>query len=322
MASSNASSNSTRTVVLIGRTGSGKSACANTLANQDDAFKESEGSISETKFVTAKKFVVDMFGKQYELVIVDTIGLGDTKLSPDEVLQRLAAACNECCDGINAVFFVTGGRITEEEVRAWEIMWQVLFGTEVLDYTAMVRTKFVNFRDPIKIKEDRLKLEKENGAAAKRMLPYINTFLYVDNPPLEYGELSKGSREDSRDVLLNYLILTREDVFKPPVMRDVKQRISKNANIHKQAISKTELWEAQLQLASQVEKLQIEKELRTIAEEKEKAARAMAQEMEAIIDRKAKEKGVTERVMAAVGGAVDTVGSYVVETAKNQCSVM
>ena len=40
-----------RTVVLVGRTGSGKSSCANGLAGNFDSFKENDGSVTETKFV-------------------------------------------------------------------------------------------------------------------------------------------------------------------------------------------------------------------------------------------------------------------------------
>ena len=68
--------------------------------------------------------------------------IGDTKLSSDEVLHRLAVSCPE---GImNAVLFDklsrTGGRITKEEADAWDVRWQVLFGSEVLELTARVRT--------------------------------------------------------------------------------------------------------------------------------------------------------------------------------------
>ena len=75
-----------RTVVLIGRTGSGKSTCANTLAgygedkDKDKMFGESCSSISETKELESRTVVVSWRGKEYTLKIVDTIGIGDTNL--------------------------------------------------------------------------------------------------------------------------------------------------------------------------------------------------------------------------------------------------
>ena len=133
-----------RTVVFIRRTGSGKSTCANTLAGEFGLLKESGGSVSQTKKVDAKEVTLTWKTGQYNLKIVDTIGIGDTDLSADEVLKRLAEACYECRKGINAVYFVTGGRFTDEEADAWDILWQVLFGPEILRYTSIVRTHFLS----------------------------------------------------------------------------------------------------------------------------------------------------------------------------------
>ena len=79
-----------RTVVFIGRTGSGKSTCANALAGQTDLFKESDGSVSETKNIDAKLVPLIWQTHQYTVKIVDTIGIGDTNLPPDEVLATNA----------------------------------------------------------------------------------------------------------------------------------------------------------------------------------------------------------------------------------------
>ena len=99
-----------RTVVLFGRTGAGKSTCGNTLA-ADSVFEESNATASQTKAADVCNVDVEWNGKPYHLKIVDTIGIGDTDLTYEEVLRRLAETCYECRDGINAVFFVTGGRL-------------------------------------------------------------------------------------------------------------------------------------------------------------------------------------------------------------------
>ena len=273
-----------RVVVFIGRTGSGKSTCANALAGDFDSFKESDGSVSETKFVEAKTVRVDPpEGKVYDVKIVDTIGIGDTKLSPDEVLQRIAAACHECKEGINAVLFVTRGRITKEEVDAWDVMWQVLFGSEVLEHTAIVRTNFKKFQDPNKVADDKKKLREEGGPAANRILPFVKHFLYVDNPPEEYG--GKEIREKSREILLKHLIVNCEKVFQPPVMSEVDQRISQHANAHQEALQKQEQMEAELKKAhDETERLRIQVEVDKAIRKKEKAGKAMALAMKAIIE--------------------------------------
>ena len=277
-----------RVVVFIGRTGSGKSTCANALAGDFDSFKESDGSVSETKFVEAKTVRVDRAeGKVYDVKIVDTIGIADTKLSPDEVLQRLAAACHECKEGINAVLFVTGGRITKEEADAWEIMWQVLFGSEVFEHTAIVRTNFKKFQDPNKVANDKKTLREEGGPAANRILPFVKHFLYVDNPPEEYG--GKEIREKSRDILLTHLIVNCEKVFKPPARREVDQRISQHANAHQEALQKQAQMEAELKQAHEEnERLRIQVEVdKAIRKKREDAGKAMALSMKAMIKQQA-----------------------------------
>ena len=175
--------------------------------------------------------------------IVDTIGIGDARMSSDKVLQQLAAAYNECTEGINAVLFVTRGRFTKEEADAWDIMWKVLFGSEVLEHTAIVRTRFLEFQNPNKVADDKKKLSGQGGPAADRILPNVKHFLYVDNPPEEYG--GKEIREKSRDILLAHLI-NCEKVFQLSARREVEERISQHVNAHQEALKKQEQPEAEL----------------------------------------------------------------------------
>ncbi|XP_062500299.1 uncharacterized protein LOC134177499 [Corticium candelabrum] len=217
MSVSEAASNN-RTVVLVGRTGVGKSACANTLAGAD-LFEENNLSASQTKLVDSQTIRVDRSGKEYKVKIVDTVGIGDTELLPDEVLQRLVFACNECVEGINSVFFITKDRFTKEEADAWDVMWQVLFGAEVLEYTSFIRTNFFRFRDSAAVANNKEQLQKTNKYA-QRVLPNVKYFLHVDNPPSEYN--GKTAREDSREILLKHLIVSCEKVFHPPVLREIK----------------------------------------------------------------------------------------------------
>ena len=316
-----------RTVVLVGRTGAGKSSCGNTLANTTNSFTESDGSVSETKCVDAKTFVLDWSGKEYEVTIVDTIGIGDTQLSADEVLLRLAEACSECSDGINAVFFVTGGRFTVEEADAWDIMWQVLFGKEVLEHTTIVRTKFRKFQDHDAVKEDRSKLEEEGGPAASRILPHVENFLYVDNPPLQYG--GQEHRKHSREILLNHLILNCDKSFVPPVMNEVKQRVTRHVEAHRKMIEEYQQLQSQLKEArDEIERARIESELQENERERNTERGAMTREMEAIVDRQARQLGVAEQFFASVGRVLDeapeiaTVVVTVLKAVKTRCCVM
>jgi len=69
-----------RNVLLIGRTGNGKSTLGNVLINKnnrfEEVFKESSGGISKTRAKQSEVFEYE--GTNYR--IIDTIGIGDTKL--------------------------------------------------------------------------------------------------------------------------------------------------------------------------------------------------------------------------------------------------
>jgi len=63
-----------RNIILIGRTGQGKSTLANVITGTNQ-FKESDKGVSETK--SAQEEILEDEGVKYR--IVDTIGIGDTQ---------------------------------------------------------------------------------------------------------------------------------------------------------------------------------------------------------------------------------------------------
>src|SRR5688572_13233378 len=104
--------NETKIVLLIGRSGRGKSALAN-VATSTNKFKESSGSASETRKIQLEEFKDDKNNINYQ--IVDTPGIGDTKLKDGEVLDIIAEAVYLARGGISQVFFVTNGRFDQHE---------------------------------------------------------------------------------------------------------------------------------------------------------------------------------------------------------------
>ncbi|XP_062500197.1 GTPase IMAP family member 4-like [Corticium candelabrum] len=314
MSVSEAASNN-RTVVLVGRTGVGKSACANTLAGAD-LFEESNLSASQTKFVNSQTIRVVRSGKEYNVKIVDTVGIGDTELSPDEVLQRLATACNECVEGINSVFFVTKDRFTKEEADAWDVMWQVLFGAEVLEFSSIIRTNFLRFRDQAAVAKDKEQLKLTNKDA-QRVLTSVRYFLHVDNPPSEYG--GEIIREHSREILLKHLIVNCEEVFQPPVLREVKERISGHVQAHQEARDKIQQLEAQLEeTSSEKERLKLRAELAEANKTERDESKVIARVMERILEKdrereeRERERAERQQMFEIVGETLKVLGNCLV----------
>src|SRR6185437_5394802 len=123
-----------RNILLIGRTGNGKTTLANVLFNKngqfEEVFKESAGSISETRELQIELMKVDLDNEgreQVEYQIIDTIGVGDTRLTPQGVLYKLAKIARSIDNGLNQVLFVVGDRFTKEEAEAYRLLRQIIF---------------------------------------------------------------------------------------------------------------------------------------------------------------------------------------------------
>ncbi|XP_062522728.1 uncharacterized protein LOC134197421 isoform X2 [Corticium candelabrum] len=326
-----------RTVLLIGRTGAGKSTCANVLAGDDPGikFKTSDGPISETKKVQSEIATVYWFGKTYKVKIVDTIGIGNTRLDENEVFLRLAHAFHKCKDGINAVYFVVKDRFTKEEADAWEVMCNVLLGKNIFNYTAIVRTHFRDFSDSKATFDDFRRLIREGGEAAKRILPGIQHFIYVNNPDPLDTEKATALRAASRKELLGHLIDNCFDVFRPPILCKIQQRISAQAQASEE--STEELIELQRlndklkKCEDYVRRAKLEKEIEVEKRKKAEAEAKTMKEMTTIGKEQATELGIAEEYLGTVPGATGrvidrlasrSVAEGVVEIAKEKCSVM
>src|SRR3954451_17018525 len=151
-----------KAILLIGRSGRGKSTLANVVTDTDK-FKESSGSVSETKKVQFEKFADE------EYAIIDTPGIGDTRMSDNEVLDIIAEAVYLAKDGISQVFFVINGRFDKYEMATYDLLRTILFDENITKHTTIVRTKFGEFENPDKYQED-IKVMIEEAGKAKTEL--------------------------------------------------------------------------------------------------------------------------------------------------------
>jgi GTP-binding protein EngB required for normal cell division len=223
-----------KNIVIVGRTGGGKSTLSNVLTGTDD-FEESGRSISVTKNFQKEGFEYN--GKYFN--VVDTIGVGDTKLSTKKVLYKVLDGIFSIPEGISQILFVIDGRFTAEEAKIFNLLKGSIFDIfeiGILVYVTIVRTKFSNFKNKEECEADKNQLHNENENIAK-IVRSCKDVVYVDNPPVNIQinddddedtvRTNKRIRERSRKIMLNYLDKECQiDYFKLKAWDDIRKPIA------------------------------------------------------------------------------------------------
>ncbi|XP_055757380.1 uncharacterized protein LOC129835678 [Salvelinus fontinalis] len=89
-------------IVLLGKTGGGKSSAGNTIFGQDDVFLSDSSSISSTQICKAHTKNI----KGRNITLIDTPGFFDTDIPEEELKPKIVKCITECAPGPHAFLIV------------------------------------------------------------------------------------------------------------------------------------------------------------------------------------------------------------------------
>ncbi|KAJ4839452.1 hypothetical protein Tsubulata_017794 [Turnera subulata] len=144
-------SNNRRNIVLIGKTGNGKSSTGNSILMQKGAFEEagSLGSVTQTTQMESTTITDPNDLQRYTVNVVDTPGLFDGTSTVTQVSKEIIKCMTLAKEGIHAFIVVLriGNRFSEEEAKAIDQL-EKLFGPEAVDHMIVVFTRADDLESP------------------------------------------------------------------------------------------------------------------------------------------------------------------------------
>ena len=131
-----------RNVVVVGKSGAGKSTVANkVLGLENFSVKNVASSVTSEVEARCSTFYDQSSRTRYNFKIIDTVGVFDTKHKNDDVMTKIKTFFqNDSPEGINLVLFVSRkGRFTDEEKHTFNYIIGN-FSDQISDFSALVLT--------------------------------------------------------------------------------------------------------------------------------------------------------------------------------------
>uniref|UniRef100_A0AAR2M2C9 AIG1-type G domain-containing protein n=1 Tax=Pygocentrus nattereri TaxID=42514 RepID=A0AAR2M2C9_PYGNA len=204
-------------IVLLGRSGDGKSSTKNTILGEKSA-QERSSATSLVNQVKAKNL------QRKTLRIVETPGLFDTSSTKEEFQQEVEKCITHCVPGLHAfIIILKVGRYTAQEARILDEIKE-LFGEDVLKYAVVLFTNGDQLEDGQTIEEF-----VQQGVALQELVDKCRGRVHViDN---KYWKQQQDGYRSNR-VQVEKLLKTIEEMVKESrgqyYSKEMLQAVNKN----------------------------------------------------------------------------------------------
>eukprot|EP00931_Biecheleriopsis_adriatica_P115664 TRINITY_DN91433_c0_g1_i1.p1 TRINITY_DN91433_c0_g1~~TRINITY_DN91433_c0_g1_i1.p1 ORF type:complete len:705 (+),score=167.55 TRINITY_DN91433_c0_g1_i1:80-2194(+) len=175
------------TMLMFGMTGTGKSSLGNLIAGKD-IFKSGDSTTSVTKMNSVMRYEEP----DGSLIVLDTVGLGDTSLSEEQVALGIRDVCLSAPGGIDMLVYVMRlGRITDDCISRLIYVTQYLWGNESLQNLYVVVTCATRYMNNPEDATQWIEAQAEADWRFQHIYTLVgknpSRFIFVENPPLESG---------------------------------------------------------------------------------------------------------------------------------------
>ena len=202
-------------ILLLGKMGSGKSACANAMSGEL-LFDEDPFSMSGSEeHQLSKTVIVSIDGRSVKLRFLEMLGYDNPALWREENVHEMISVLT--LFQFQHILIVSSGRLARNETLSFDLVCNVLFGDipGIADRITLVRSNFQNFLNEEMCRKDISWLANHSDDTRHMMHSIGNRVVHVDvKPNLQDGMAGlQKERMASRKKLLEILSATSIDPY-------------------------------------------------------------------------------------------------------------